>query len=255
MQIFGGGSMQEALKMKQQESCTQFEITSNLLRNLYKFNLTPVTKLVLLELTTHLNESKNGSVVFPSVGYIAEVLGIGLTAAKKAINDLIKEGLIIKSKRDKVKGNYNKYLLTKKVQNMTSEPSENDSFKKTKSDLFMITNKHEQKKEQTLTGGNVYQSMESGKLKVESEEDSILYSYAVKHNAKNIKAYISKLKETGSAKKIISESKKKRNYTQIALRNIEETQTLIQKYKDFEHSAVNPKTCAAWVNFGKSLGN
>lgn len=243
MQIFGGGSMQEALKMKQQESCTQFEITSNLLRNLYKFNLTPVTKLVLLELTTHLNESKNGSVVFPSVGYIAEVLGIGLTAAKKAINDLIKEGLIIKSKRDKVKGNYNKYLLTKKVQNMTSEPSGNDSFKKTKSDLFMITNKHEQKKEQTESGGNVY-----------SGDDKILADYANKHNARNVQAYINTLKSSGSAKKIISESKKKRNYTQIALRSIEETQNLIKQYKDFEQSAVSPQTCAAWVNFGKSLG-
>lgn len=235
--------MQEALKMKQQESCTQFEITSDLLRNLYKFNLTPVTKLVLLELTTHLNESKNGSVVFPSVGYIAEVLGIGLTAAKKAINDLIKEGLIIKSKRDKVKGNYNKYLLTKKVQNLTSEPSENDSFKKTKSDLFMITNKHEQKKEQTESGGNVYIG-----------DDKILADYAIKHNARNVRAYINTLKSSGSAKKIISESKKKRNYTQIALRSIEETQNLIKEYKDFEHSAVSPQTCAAWVNFGKSLG-
>jgi len=236
--------MQTALELKQHESCTQFEVTSNLLRNLYKFNLTPVTKLVLLELTTHLNESKNGSVVFPSVGYIAEVLGIGLTAAKKAINDLIKEGLIIKSKRDKVKGNYNKYLLTKKVQNMTSEPSENDSFKKTKSDLFMITNKHEQKKEQTESGGNVY-----------SNENEILQDYAKKHGAIRVNAYVNSLKKNGSAKKIISDYKKKKNYTQIALRSIEETQNLIQKYKDFEHSAVSPQTCAAWVNFGKLRSN
>lgn len=235
--------MQNALKREQAVYCSQFQITSDLLRNLYKFNLTPVTKLVLLELTTHLNESKNGSVVFPSVGYIAEVLGIGLTAVKKAINDLIKEGLIIKSKRDKVKGNYNKYLLTKKVQNLTSEPSENDSFKKTKSDLFMITNKHEQKKEQTESGGNVYFG-----------DDEILADYAIKHNARNVQAYIKTLKSSGSAKKIISESKKKRNYTQIALRSIEETQNLIKEYRDFEQSAVNPQTCAAWVNFGKSLG-
>jgi predicted transcriptional regulator len=114
MQIFGG-SMQTLKKEVKNESISQFEITSDLLRNLYKFDLTPVTKLVLLELTTHLNESKNGSVVFPSVGYIAGVLGIGLTAAKKAINDLIKEGIIIKTKRNNVKGNYNKYLLTSKI--------------------------------------------------------------------------------------------------------------------------------------------
>ena len=54
---------------------SQLELTSHLLRNLYKFDLTPVTKLVLLELTSHLNENTNGLVVFPSIGYIAEVLG------------------------------------------------------------------------------------------------------------------------------------------------------------------------------------
>lgn len=247
--------MQTALKIKQHESCSQFEITSNLLRNLYKFNLTPVTKLVLLELTTHLNENKNGSVVFPSVGFIAETLGIGLTAAKKAINDLIKEGLIIKSKRDKVRGNYNKYLLTKKVQNLTSEPSGNDFFKKSESDLFMITNKQEQKKEQTQSGGNVYKTVTNcNQWKMGNEEESILKEYAIKHGARNVQAYVNTLKSTGSANKIIKESKKKRNYTQIALRSIEETQNLIKQYRDFEQSAVNPQTCAAWVNFGKSLG-
>lgn len=235
--------MQNALKREQAVYCSQFQITSDLLRNLYKFNLTPVTKLVLLELTTHLNENKNGSVVFPSVGYIAEVLGIGLTAAKKAINDLIKEGLIIKSKRDKIKGNYNKYLLTPKVRNLTSEPSENEFFKKSECDLFMITNKHEHDKQQTCKGGNVYFG-----------DDKILADYALKHNARNVQAYIKTLKSSGSAKKIISESKKKRNYTQIALRSIEETQNLIKEYRDFEQSAVSPQTCAAWVNFGKSLG-
>lgn len=240
--------MQNALKREQAVFCSQFQITSDLLRNLYKFNLTPVTKLVLLELTTHLNENKNGSVVFPSVGYIAEVLGIGLTAAKKAINDLIKEGLIIKSKRDKIKGNYNKYLLTPKVRNLTSEPSENEFFKKSECDLFMITNKHEHDKQQTCKGGNVYQSMESGKLKVESEEDSILYSYAVKHNAKNIKAYISKLKETGSANKIICEYKKK-NYS---IQRIKETQLQIQKYKDEAKTAVAPPE--SWKALGKKFG-
>lgn len=129
---------------------SQFEITTNLLRNLHKFNLTPVTKLVLLELTTHLNEDKNGSVVFPSVNFIAEILGIGLTATKKAINDLINEGLIIKSKRSKVKGNYNKYLITPKVQNLTSEPSKNECFKKSDNGPFMITNKKEQNKKQNF---------------------------------------------------------------------------------------------------------
>lgn len=237
--------MQTAFKTKQQESCTQFQITSDLLRNLYKFNLTPVTKLVLLELTTHLNENKNGSVVFPSTCYIAKVLGIGLTAAKKAINDLIKEGLIIKSKRDKVRGNCNKYLLTLKVRNLTSEWSKNECFKQSESDLFMITNNKEQNKEQTVfnKGGNVY-----------SGDDEILADYAVKHKAKSVSAYIAKLKETGSAAKIIKEYKQKRFIAKRAENAQKETESLLRLYASFEKDAVMPETSTAWVELGKKLG-
>lgn len=225
---------------------TQFQITSDLLRNLYKFNLTPVTKLVLLELTTHLNENKNGSVVFPSVGYIAEVLGIGLTAAKKAINDLIKEGLIIKSKRSKVRGNYNLYLFTPKVRNLTSERSENECFKKSEYDLYMITNKKEQKKEQNvvenISGGNVY-----------SEDDEILKDYAIKHGARNIEAYITTLKSSKSAEKIICEYKKRKKVTQMALNSIQNTQKLINQYENFKQNVDCPQSVISWVELGKKF--
>lgn len=176
---------QKILSLKE---CTQFELTSNLLRNLYKYNLTPVTKLVLLELTTHLNK-KNGSVVFPSADYIAQVLGIGLTATKKAINDLIKEGLIIKSKREKIRGNYNKYLLTPKVQNSASERSQNECFESSESDLL-----YKEQIKETNKPTNV------GDFK-------ILKDYAIKHNANNVQAYINYLKSSGSDKEIIKEYK------------------------------------------------
>ena len=240
------------VKKEAAQGFTQFEITTDLLRNLYKFNLTPVTKLVLLELTTHLNESKNGAVVFPSTGYIAEVLGIGLTAAKKAINDLIKEGFIIKSKRDKVRGNYNKYLLTPKVRNLTSEWAENESFKKSKSDLFMITNNNEQNKQQTELNNlpvKIYTNSkkEGGNV---SKEEEILIDYAIKHGAKNVQAYVNTLKSTKSAEKIIKEYNKKNFIAHRAQTNYVETQLLIQKNKEYEKTAVSPKNCAAWVNFG-----
>lgn len=233
---------------------TQFEITSDLLRNLYKFNLTPVTKLVLLELTTHLNKSKNGSVVFPSVGYIAEVLGIGLTACKKAINDLIKEGLIIKSKRDKVRGNYNKYLLRlakidfKADENekryiytqtdingrkMANKPSENELLKQSESDLFYIgTNNNE---------------------KINNKEDEILKSYAIKNGAKNVNAYINVLRKNGSADKIIKDYQAKENAKKRALRSIEETQSIIKKYENMKNDSVLPSECEAWKEFGKKI--
>lgn len=128
---------------------SQYELTTEIVKNLSQFDITPTAKLVLIFLTTHYNEEKNGAVVFPSMPYISEKLGIGLTAVKQGIKDLISKGLIIKSKRDKIRGNYNKYLLTQKVQKPASERSENECLKETENDLFMRTNKNEQIKEQT----------------------------------------------------------------------------------------------------------
>lgn len=210
--------MQNAAKSMPIKAVSQYEITTNLLRNLYKYDLTPVTKLVLLELTTHLNESANGSVVFPSVKYIANVLGIGLTATKKAINDLINEGLIIKSKRGNVRGNYNKYLLTPKVQNSACEQSENECFKKPDNDLSF----KEQKKETNNTT-NV-------------DDFKILKDYAIKHNAKNIHAYINFLKKSGSDKQIIKEYKQAKANSKAMLELAKQTR------QDLEYARLN-----AWV--------
>ena len=126
-----------------------YELTHATIHNLNQYDLTPTAKLVLILLTTHYNHDLNGAVVFPSMPYIADTLGIGLTAVKQAIKDLIKEGLIIKAKRNRVRGNCNKYLLTQKVQNPTVKQSKSDLFKRSKSDRFMRTNKSEQIKETT----------------------------------------------------------------------------------------------------------
>ena len=258
MEIFGG-SMQTLKKEVGIESISQFQITSDLLRNLYKFNLTPVTKLVLLELTTHLNESKNGSVVFPSVGSIAEVLGIGLTAAKKAINDLIKQGIIIKTKRNNVKGNYNKYLFTSKIsgfkkddvnilsqqdikmQNSTSEWSQNEFFKQSENDLFLYEQTKETKKEQTVkSGDNVYKG-----------DDLILYEYAKKRAKYSIDAFIQKIKENGGADKIIREYKRKVHNPHIAFK---QTDLLREKREIEKQEREQAENCTAWVELGKKFG-
>lgn len=266
--------MQTLKKEVETESISQFQITSDLLRNLYKFDLTPVTKLVLLELTTHLNENRNGSVVFPSIGYIAEVLGIGLTQTKKAISDLIKEGIIIKTKRNNVKGNYNKYLFTSKItglkkegvsilsqkgikmRNSASEWAQNEFFKQSENNLFLYEQKKVTKKQQRgkflseniplkysveNMGGNVY-----------SGDDEILADYALKHNAKNIQAYVNKLKESGSASKIIKKYKK---CTQgVPYLSVEQTKKQIEIYKEYENTAESYESCDAWKEFGKKLG-
>lgn len=231
--------MQALRKKEQKTAVTQFSLTTDLLRNLYKFNLTPASKLVLLELTTHYNEDKNGSTVFPSVGYIAEVLGIGLTAAKNAINDLIKEGLIIKSKRSNVRGNYNKYVLTLKVQNTAIEPPENKLFKQPENGLFLLrTDNKEQIKEQTVkSGDNVYKG-----------DDWILYEYAKKRAKYSIDAFIQKIKENGGADKIIREYKRKNYNPDVAFKRT----ALLGQIREQAHKDAVPPT-AAWKELGKRL--
>lgn len=223
---------------------TQFEITSDLLRNLYKFNLTPATKLVLLELTTHLNENKNGSVVFPSVGYIAEVLGIGLTACKKAINDLIKEGLVIKSKRDNVKGNYNKYLLRLAKIDFKTGKNENE-YKSTQTDINgqKTTNKTPENKLFKQSDSDLFYIETNNNEKINNKEDEILKSYAIKHGAKNINAYVNVLKKNGSATKILQDYKTKENIKKRALRSIEETQSLITNFGSMKKNCVTAAEC------------
>lgn len=126
-----------------------YELTYKTLKNLSQFDITVTAKLVLVYLTTHYNEAKNGAVVFPSVQHIADTLGTGLTATKKAIKDLIEAGLIIKSKRDKVRGNCNKYLIMPKVHNMTLKQSESEPLKQSENDRFMITSNMKLSKETT----------------------------------------------------------------------------------------------------------
>lgn len=163
---------------------SQFELSKKVLNNLKHYKLTPTGKLVLIVLVDCYNP-ENGSVVFPSIEFIADKAGVGLTATKQAIKDLINEGLVIKTKRDKVVGNKNKYLLTLKVQNSTSEQSENELFKKSETDRFMITNKKEQI--------------------IQQKEDEFLIKFAESKGAKNKVAYINAIKRNGGATEIVNE--------------------------------------------------
>lgn len=220
---------------------TQFDLTTRIVKNLKQFNLTPTAKLVLLELSTHYNEEKNGAVVFPSMPYIAECLGIGLTATKQAIKDLINEGLVIKSKRDKINGNYNKYILTLKVQNTTSQPSENELLKQSDSDLSMIrTNNHEKIKQQTqnvVSLNPVFSNDFVPKTAQNSREfDEILLKHVrTLKGIKNDNAYMNWLKKTGQAKQIVNDILEGERQSRAMKRKIEKLSE--QSKIDFENAS------------------
>lgn len=195
---------------------SQFELSKNVLHNLKHFDLTPTGKLVLLVLVDCFNP-ENNAVVFPSMEFIADMAGIGLTATKQAIKDLILTGCIIKSKRGKIRGNYNKYLLTLKVRNTTSEQSENELFKQSDSDRFHEEQKKRTNKEQT----NV--------VEFQKTDIQILQEYAKEHGATNIQGYINALKIKGVAADIIKQYREKEGVSKYWERQAAQTSELIKQ--------------------------
>lgn len=172
-----GSVFQSNLKELTKGNISGYELTYQTLHRLNEFELTATAKLVLVFLTTHFNVEKNGAVVFPSISHISETLGIGQTATKQAIKDLISQGLIFKSKLNK-SGNHNKYVITSKVQNPTFKSTKSDFFKRSDSDRFMIeqvkgTNKKttkEIKKNETKKNVVALKKISSKRHSIELEE-------------------------------------------------------------------------------------
>lgn len=165
---------------------SQFELSKKVLNNLYKYNLKPVTKLVLLFLCDCYNP-KHGE-MFPKQSTIAQKLGVSEVSVIRAISELHKEGLIISERKYT-----NKYSFTSRIINeqnkMIAQTKQNDSSKPIKKIAPYIEQKRETKKSTNI------------------EDYKILKQYATKRGAKNIQAYINALIKSGSAESIIKEHK------------------------------------------------
>ncbi len=246
---------------------SQIELTNWLLNNLSQFNLKPTTKLVLLYLSGCYNPKHAD--VFPKQKTIALQMGISEASVIRAIQELHKEGLIISERKYT-----NRYKFTSRILNlggmvecfsednkMQVENSQNEILETSKLLPPCNRTKREHIKEQTEIdktksslgsqkenkGGNVYL--------IQSEEDRILEEYAIKHGARNVKAYINTLKSTGSAKKIIREYTKKRWYTQRAAYDICETKELLRSYDENAKTAKNVtnEDRELWIKLGEKF--
>lgn len=227
--------MQTALKVKRQESCTQFELTTNIITKLNTFKLTPTAKLVLLYLTTCYNPKHKE--VFPKQKTISIKLGISERSVTRAIQELFKEGLVL------IECKYtNRYKFTSKIaqepphlpsEKLSDDKGQNDTLKRDNLSHLIHEQKKETKKEQTLRSGeNVY-----------TGDDLILYEYAKKKAKYNVDALIKKIKENGGDKKIIKEYKAKENAKKRALRSVEETQSLLRMYENMKKGCVTAAEC------------
>lgn len=175
---------------------SQFKLTDRLLKNLNKYELSPTGKLVLLYLSSCYNPKKAD--VFPKQKTIANKLGISDRSVVRAIQELVKGGLIF------VESKYtNHYVFSSKIvqkpsqnekifepENLSDDLSQNDTSKRDN----LSHHEHEPKKEQE-------------KQTLSMEDYKILKQYAIQRGAKNIQAYINALIKSGSAESIIKEYK------------------------------------------------
>ena len=229
----------------------QVELLNYLLNNLQQFNLKPTTKLVLLYLAGCYNPKHAD--VFPKQKTIALQMGISEASVIRAVQELHKEGLIISERKYT-----NRYKFTSRIlnlggmvedfseaNNMQVENSQNATSETCNLQAPYIEQEKEQKKEQTEVhkGGNVYL--------FQSEDDRILEEYARPRAKKSVQAYVKRLKESGSAAKIISEYKKQKKVTQMALCSIRETQELIKNYNEMSLDSSAPYTSDAWKKFSE----
>ena len=235
----------------------QVELLNYLLNNLQQFNLKPTTKLVLLYLAGCYNPKHAD--VFPKQKTIALQMGISEASVIRAIQELHKEGLIISERKYT-----NRYKFTSRILNlgamvedfseankMQVENSQNERLETCNLQPPCIEQKEEHIKEQTdkeIKGGNVYL--------IQSEEDRILEEYAIKHGARNVKAYVNTLKSSGSAKKIIREYNAKKWYTQQAISAMRETKKLIKSYDEDAKAAemITDNDRDVWIKLGQKLG-
>lgn len=223
-----GGFMNTA-KKQTAHAFSQFTLTNKLLQNLYKYQLTPIAKLVLLELSTCYNP-KHGD-MFPKQKTLANRIGVSERSVVRAVSELVKEGLVL------IECKYtNHYKFSSRIISECAESLSEDlrQYNRQKEDNLSA---HEEPTTDTINEP------------LESNDEKILIDYAKAHGAKNVRAYVAKLKLNGSAEKIICEQKKATKVTQNALRAYEETQELLKSYKENSKKAVSPYTIPALAKF------
>lgn len=140
---------------------SQFELTTDTISKLKDFDITPVSKLVLLYLTTCYNPSKVD--VFPKQSTIAEVLGISERSVIRAIQDLISNGLIMV-----VTGKSNRYKFTSKIfdiDKLSYNKCQNDTSTNDKLTPLYIEQKREQIKNKNSFKTNFVSEEEKIKIK------------------------------------------------------------------------------------------
>jgi transcription initiation factor IIE alpha subunit len=122
-----------------QINVTQFELSKLTMKNIFKFKLTPATKLVLLGLIDHYPN------IYPSQKTIANKLGLSLATVKRAIAELRDKNLIITSEKEKLSLTYRFTDIFFTQINLTPEKIQNETSNGIKLSHKQITKQNNKK--------------------------------------------------------------------------------------------------------------
>lgn len=214
---------------------SQFRLTNKLLNNLSQFKVSPIAKLVLLELSACYNPNKPD--MFPKQKTLAAKIGVSERSIVRAIQELFKAGLIL------IECKYtNRYVFTSQIVSEGSQQPKNFEQEKMSDDL----RQNNRKQTDNLSEHDIQPMNEPNKEPEKVEDYRILKEYAVKNGARNIQAYINALKKNGSAESIILKQKEKEAADRFAAKRIKETTEMNAQYREW--IADDPNKCEAWVN-------
>lgn len=227
--------MNNLAKNKPTKGFTQFELVNYLLQNLYKWDLKPIEQLVLLQLAYHYNPTNK--FMFPKQKTIAHKINVSERSVIRAIQSLVKAGLIL------VECNLsNKYAFASKL---TAELSQNEKI------FEPDTVSSDNDKISSTTDKMSYPLIEQTKEPINEptsvDDFKILKDYAIKHNAKNIHAYINFLKKSGSDKQIISDYKRAKANNEAML------ELARQNRENLERARIESDKCKLDKDFFKNV--
>lgn len=222
---------------------TGFELTAYLLQNLNKYKLSPSAKLILWYLASCHNGKKG--YVFPKQKTIAQKIGISERSVIRGIQELVKEGVII------IECNLsNKYFWGPRIASECPHFFGTENLSGTNDKITLLNDNlsphvHEQKKEQKKEQTFVKKELQK------VEDYKILKDYAIKRGARNLNAYINKLKQEGAAHNIIAAHNEKLAADRYAEKRIRETQEISRAPRG---TGIKPTESEAILEFKRKVG-
>ena len=201
---------------------SQYELTTEIVKNLSQFDITPTAKLVLLYLSTCYNP-KNAD-VFPKQKTIAAKIGVSERSVTRAVQELFKAGLILIECK-----HTNRYKIVQNRGGFAREMKKNFNT----DNLSESSSKNDIQKSDNLSETHVHheQTMEHDNEPVKTLDFKILKEYAKKHGARNINAFVNYLKRTGNDVKIIADYKSKLSADRYYQRQREENERRIAELR------------------------